>query len=290
MKSAKIEQTAIIAVANQKGGSGKSITATNLARAASRLGYEVLLIDLDKQGSSSGNLHKSLSPEAPPPEPTVGSYDLLSGAATVSEGSFRTQNIDVLYGQPELVALDAQYEIISLRDKMIERLHRAILQPDTNRNYDVVVIDSYDIQACAKIATSLATHIVIPIKKLSENKGLATTIANILFWKEKGLIKTDPELFCLPSMIGSTKGLAEHERAIVDSVIADSPVPLTELPAVPRLTIIEEAMNSGYDLPAPTTEKQALDPNYVPSPLYEQILSTLIAHTIAKKVPAGAAK
>src|ERR1700739_2252849 len=68
----------IYAIANQKGGVGKTTTAVNLAACVAEAGYDSLLVDIDPQCKATGGLR--LPKDA---EHTV--YDLLSGSATLDE-------------------------------------------------------------------------------------------------------------------------------------------------------------------------------------------------------------
>src|SRR5881227_3155660 len=82
----------IYAVANQKGGVGKTTTAVNVAACIAEAGYETLLVDIDPQANATVGLGlpKDLEP---------GIYEVLAGEATVEE-ALRPTGIDRLTTVP----------------------------------------------------------------------------------------------------------------------------------------------------------------------------------------------
>jgi chromosome partitioning protein len=87
----------IYAIANQKGGVGKTTTAVNLAACVAEAGYETLLVDIDPQANATVGL--GLSKQL---DPSV--YDLLGGNATVDEVTVPSdvENLFVLPAGPDL--------------------------------------------------------------------------------------------------------------------------------------------------------------------------------------------
>jgi chromosome partitioning protein len=124
--------TRIVAVANQKGGVGKTTTAINLAASVASRGYRVLLVDFDPQGNASSGLGYTRD------RVELSIYDALTGEVTL-EDVIRPTEITTLFLTPATTDLvGAEIELIGA-----ERRERYLADAlaTVAAGYDYVVID-----------------------------------------------------------------------------------------------------------------------------------------------------
>ncbi len=226
--------TQVIAVANQKGGVGKTTTSVNLAAYLAGAGKRVLLADLDPQGNASSSLGVA------PGDRSL--YDVLVGEAPPESvvALSRRMGLDVIPSGPALAAAEVELVGVEKREKRLREALRPLLP-----RYDLVLLDCPPSLGLITVnALTAADGLLAPIQcEYLALEGLGQLLGTIQ------LVQNGPnrDLQLFGIVMTMFDGRTRLARQVVDEVRKHYPKKLFRT-LIPRSVYLSEAPSYGQSI------------------------------------------